>query len=437
MLWRLARAASVALIIVSVAEGSSLEGRADQVRFGLNAYLGNLGNTEIRGSLVKSAAEDRSNYLDAVADLGVTAIRETFLNWADVEPVRGAGYDLEPFDDLVRKASERGIEIIALAYPFPDWATGAEKFEPDQLFGLMYELPKREFEQEFRNVVSTFAKRYSGQHQESIPLDVPIRKWIFSNELDAFDIAPDDYAFWLRVFWEEVKKVDPEAVVVTMGFRYFANNVKFLDDFLDSSFLQGPDFPYFDVMAFHVYPNDYDPNIYVMNANAGFIDRSLLKRDLSPDLWLMETGDRSTNERTQASDIVKYMIHGASVHRIRRVHLHGLWDIMDNHGWGVLEHAPTGKVPRRKASFTALKTFLEKTSDNRGVQFLGPGRYRVDGTEGNPVFVLWSEEPNIDTACLFPEESTLLVTNLQGETEEMPAGELDLAAEPVFVQVAR
>ena len=101
------------------------------VSFGINSYLGNIRHSDVRGHVAKPTAEDRTHYLDAARDLGVTAMRETFMNWAEIEPVQGKGYQFDAFDDIARKASERGIEILALAYPYPTWATGKEPTPPE------------------------------------------------------------------------------------------------------------------------------------------------------------------------------------------------------------------------------------------------------------------------------------------------------------------
>ena len=95
-----------------------------EVRFGLNSFLGNLDHSELRPPTVKTTAQDRTAYLDMVRALGVTSIRETFMNWAEIEPTRGGGYNYSPFDDFARKAADRDLEVIALFYPFPPWATG-------------------------------------------------------------------------------------------------------------------------------------------------------------------------------------------------------------------------------------------------------------------------------------------------------------------------
>ncbi len=426
------------VIVLAVTLPLSAPARAEDtpnpgVQFGLNSFLGNLRFSEVRGPIVRPTPEDRTNYLDAVRDLGCKSIRESFMNWAEIEPERGKGYQWGAFDDIALKASERGIEIIALAYPFPCWATGVAPTPPDQLFTLMYHLPKREFEKDFRSFMSAVVKRYCGRYPDSLPAKMPIRKWIFSNELDAFGVPADDYAFWQRAFWEEVKGADPGATVITMGFSHPANYLAFLEAFLNSPNLKGPAYPYFDVFAFHCYPVNYDPNIYVMNADEGYVRRALTAHAIDVDIWLMETGDRSVNEVKQASQDIKYLLHGAST-GVRRVNLHGLWEIGSEDHWGVLGDTPSGQVPVRKPSFTAFQTLLAKIGNNRGIEFLGPGRYRALLPGGKYIYVLWSEGPNTELMGLLT--GSVRVTNLRNEESTVAADRLKLTEEPVFVEAA-
>jgi len=422
-----------AAFLLSAAPVSGEHTSTGGVAFGLNSFLGNLRHCEIRGPLVKPTPVDRTHYLDAVRDLGVKSIRETFMNWAEIEPERGQGYELEPFDDIAKKASERGIEIIALAYPFPTWATGQAPTPLDQVFTPMWHLPKREFEQEFRAFVSAIVRRYCGKHPESLALETPIRHWIFTNELDAFGVHADEYAFWQKVFWEEVKQADPEAKVVSMGFCNLPGTA-FLDALLKSEELRGPDFPYFDILTFHIYPGLNAENVYAMNASAGNLRRSLTAHGVDVPLWLDETGDRSLDGAAQASQAVKLLIHGAST-GVCRVNLHGLWDIGENDHWGVLENTPSGQVPVRKPSFAAFQTFLAKVGSNQGVVFLGPGRYLALLPEGKSVYVLWAEGPNTEVGGLM--RGPVRVTTVRQEETTMDATDLKLTAEPVFVELLK
>ena len=93
------------------------------VQFGLVTYLSMLYNGTELGKSIKPSSTDRTLYLDAVRELGVSTIRETIVNWAEIQPERNGRYDFSFVDDLTRKASERGIEMVGLAYYFPPWAT--------------------------------------------------------------------------------------------------------------------------------------------------------------------------------------------------------------------------------------------------------------------------------------------------------------------------
>ncbi|MEO6435691.1 MAG: hypothetical protein ABIP55_08000 [Tepidisphaeraceae bacterium] len=406
---------------------------AGGVRFGLNCFLGNLQHSEIRGPLVRPTALDRTHYLDAVRDLGMTSIRETFMNWAEIEPQRGEGYELEAFDDIARKASERGIEIVGLAYPFPCWATGAAPTPKDQLFSSMWQLPRREFEQDFRVFVRSMVKRYCGQYSESLSLNIPIRQWIFSNELDAFKASPDECAFWQKVFCEEVKRTDPGAKVITIGLCVLPGTA-FLDAFLDSPELKGPGYPYFDAVTYHCYIGLNAKDIYMMNAAAGNIRRSLHARSIDAELWLDETGDRSPDRARQAAQDVKLLLHAAS-NGVSRVNLHGLWSFGETDLWGVLEDAQSGQVPTRKPSFTAFQTLQKMIGENRGVQFLCPGRYLAMLPDGRAVYGLWAEAPNLELFDLL--RGRVKVTTLRNEEKTIDAAELKLSDEPVFVEVLK
>lgn len=451
-------ASFAALVLLSGCDSQATQTTADAkdfppaatgVRFGINSFLGNLRHSEIRGPLVKTTDEDRTRYLDAVRDLGVTTMRETFMNWAEIEPEQGKGYQFDAFDDIARKASERDIELLALAYPFPPWATGTRPTPPDQVFTPMLRLPERQFEADFRRFVRTVVTRYCGRHAESLPLEHPIRHWIFGNEFDIPDykLSPDEYAFWLKAFYEEVKAADPGAQVSPMGYcnPWYPN---FLDRFLSSNNLQGPAYPYFDFFTYHVYPfNDFGDTLWTslngcgdfssMDVAANRIRTCLQKHGVEVDLWLDETGASRVDGAEQAELAIKTVVHGAST-GVRRVYLHGLWDLTIppdkniNNCWGVLENTPSGQVPVRKPSFTAYQTMLRLIGRNEGVHCLAPGRYQATLPGGKSVYILWSEPAKEGK----PEflKGNIRVTTLQNQQETIDATGLVLTKHPVFIE---
>ena len=94
------------------------------VRFGINCHLGETGNDEVRGASLRPTAEDRTRYFDSWPTGGHRDSRRLGLggNRAGMWQRLPAG----AAHDLVQKASERNIEIVAMVYAFPDWATGAK-----------------------------------------------------------------------------------------------------------------------------------------------------------------------------------------------------------------------------------------------------------------------------------------------------------------------
>ncbi len=148
-----------------------------------------------------------------------------FGNWADIEPERGKGYRFEPFDDLVQKASDRGIEIIALVYPDPRRGPPAPRrcrsSEPVR-HTIRYELPKRECEEsDFRRFVRAMVTRYCGQRPESLRAESARSAIGFSTmSWMPVPVSLDEYAVWLKIFHEEVKAIDPEPlkVIANAGF---------------------------------------------------------------------------------------------------------------------------------------------------------------------------------------------------------------------------
>lgn len=416
--------------------GLTIAGELKDVRFGLNSFLGNIAYSELRHpDYVKSTSQDRTHYLDAVRDLGVTTIRETFMNWAEIEPERGKGYRFEAFDDLARKASERGIEIIALAYPFPCWATGAKPASSAFQSKPMFELPDQKYDADFRRFVHAVVVRYCGQRPESLPLKLPIRTWILSNEPDLAppstrNVSPDDYAFWLKAFHEEVKAADPGAKVVTAGLAHGKSD--YMERVLASKNLEGPNYPYFDVVAFHSYlpASNATAALSRMDQCSAVQSGSLRKRKLIAEIWMTETGSVCFDSQSQVDANTIAVVHAAST-GVSRVNLQGLWDIPGYAG-GLLANSPSGQVPVRKPLFAAYQTLIRLIGQNQGVERLAPARYRVLLPDGKMVYFVWAEDSTKNKLDFL--NGRVRVTDLQGSQQETNVGEVKLTSHPLFVE---
>src|ERR1700730_58682 len=109
MRWYLAGCVTY-LLVVSVF-GKEAEVWERPVDFGLVTYFSLRHTGTELGNSIKPASDDRTHYLDAFRELGVATIRDAIINWAEVQPERDGSYDFGYLDDLMRKASERGIDI--------------------------------------------------------------------------------------------------------------------------------------------------------------------------------------------------------------------------------------------------------------------------------------------------------------------------------------
>jgi len=419
--------------------------RPHSVEFGVDSYLADYHLGTELGASIKASPIDRTNYLDAVRDLGATTMREEFMSWSLIQPRRGGEYHYEVMDDLVGKASERGIRILGLTYFFPPWATVGEDRPWNYKGGQdgRYQLPRREFESDFKQFVRKSTSRYCGCQPESLRLKTPVREWVFMNEPEGYggiNLGADEYAHWLRMFYEQVKSVDPVATVVAPALAVpgiwqqgkFAG--KFLDHLLSSQELNGPNYPYIDVVDFHVYPafmGSAEPDLYGVNLSYNYVRDALAAHNLNLPLWLTEMGDNSGNLTRQADLDVEYAVHAASV-GVDRVYVFGLWDYGESL-WGLLEDTPSGQIPVRKPSFVAYQTLLKKLTDNQGVEFLGPGRYRVLRETENPTYVLWA--PGEYSQLPLFLHGRIRVTDLQNHEQEIGAGSLKLTEHPVLVEV--
>ena len=103
--------------------------------------------------------------LDRARDANVVLVR-TIVSWTDVAPNRPAepadpfdpAYRLDDVDDLVRRAQQRGIELLITIWGTPEWANGGRP--PNR--------PPRDPD-ELEDFAAALAGRYSGRHEARQP----------------------------------------------------------------------------------------------------------------------------------------------------------------------------------------------------------------------------------------------------------------------------
>jgi hypothetical protein len=422
---------------------------------------------------------DRAIILDEMRRMGLHHLREAIMQWGEAEPHRGAGYDFSLMDDLVRKAAERNIQLLGIFTGLPLWATGGTAGQLNMMQSDPRTFaPKREFEGDFRRFVRAAVRRYGNTPDRLPGLRLPIRHWEFYNEVDAgWFQEPDDYAYWLKAFTEEVRRADPSAKVLTAGFASVAVTVArpphrqdpaYLEKLLKSPNLQGPGFPYFDVLNIHNYPVayggtpitgdvlkeftsrnptvtpttsivGYEPLLASLDVMMAYVRRVMAIHQINLPVWLTEIGDNSqfTGPEEHASRLVKYYVHAASV-GFARVYQFCLYDLGLEPGqgeWGIMKLTVSGQRPPEKPAYVATATFLSHFKRVERVSFVGPGVYRLELDTDEEAFWIWKAG---DRAVL-PRELTgqLRVIDLKGNERRIKADGLEVSRAPQLVYPSR
>lgn len=190
------------------------------------------------------APRDRKLEAEAAGVCGAKIIR-TKSHWHSIQP-RENVWNYQDFDELVKLFGEQGIQLQAGFGYGARWAAPESTRNSRKWTDWHRAMPNLDA---WRKYVSTTAARY----RESI------RYWEVWNEPDLYSFAhfgAEDYAKLLKSAWEEVKKVNPRAIVMNGGFasvRPMGNpkkdNVQFQKEILRNC--RG----YYDLHAHHEHSN--------------------------------------------------------------------------------------------------------------------------------------------------------------------------------------
>ena len=214
--------AGVALAIaLLVAATPGRAGAGEASPYGVNAHA--------------PAGDDLRLLLDRAQEARIGWIRIDFL-WSIVEPSRGKR-EWALYDEIVREARARGVEIYASLGGTPAWATDGPPGS-----GVPRDVA------DWRAFVSGSARRYRGR----------VKAWGVWNE-------PNLSAFWagtraqyldllLRPAAEEIRKADPDALVCGPELAHLTSGGASWYDWLLESMRRARDV--IDVVTHHVYDRD-------------------------------------------------------------------------------------------------------------------------------------------------------------------------------------
>lgn len=195
--------------------------------------------------------------MDMIAEAGFGYIRQIF-GWYEIEPERDVYINIwgestwAKYDRMVDLAAERNIEIIARLEKPPRWS----REEQDRID----EFPDGPPDDiaDWVNFVEQVATRYQGRISHYQIWNEPN----LEGEWGGHPIDPVAYVELLRVAYETIKEIDPDAVVLLAGLaptdqRGPVNLNEFL--FLQAVYDAGGA-AYFDIATVMVYGYGYSPN---------------------------------------------------------------------------------------------------------------------------------------------------------------------------------
>lgn len=149
--------------------------------------------------------------------------------WDKIEKEKGASYEWEEADDVVRYWQSRDQAILATIWPFAQWDQNSCHTDDPKVkdpFGTeMIRMNSICHVEPFQNWVRTMSERYDGDGIDDMPgLKYPITHWEISNEPDMqtpeltfFQSGNGAYEEIFRLAHDEIKTANQDAKVLFAG----------------------------------------------------------------------------------------------------------------------------------------------------------------------------------------------------------------------------
>jgi polysaccharide biosynthesis protein PslG len=173
-------------------EEPTVDGLFDSPEYGVQAFM-----------WWRPEVADRD--LNLVRDMGFNWVKQDFA-WREIEGAGKGIFDWSRTDAIVQLVEEKGLNLLVRLDRQPGWATSGRCDEG-------HEMGPPENMQDWADFVSAVATRYQGRVGAYAIWNEPnlAREWC--------DEPPDPeaYAELLRMAYEEIKAVDPDAIVISAG----------------------------------------------------------------------------------------------------------------------------------------------------------------------------------------------------------------------------
>jgi hypothetical protein len=391
---------------------------------------------------------------------GAEAIREAGAEWihlgiewrqlapTDTTPVNE--YDWEPFDIAMNTAREYGFRVMVTLGGNPCWAASFSRGPVDRVDISRFVEYVEAVVRRYKDIVHYWAI-YNEPDAASVVRTAPDCRDPASTMLNAFGDHPQEYVDALRIAFQTIRSIDPNASVVLGGIafdNFSSEGGPFVADFLAEILSRGAG-EYFDIMNFHYYP-DYDWR-WERDGLPGIVGKTLAIRQLLEDHGLdkpiicSELGDSSgqiypgdaRSRHTQARAVIMLYARAFSA----GIGL-GVWYNMNDyqspndpfrfHGLLDAEYRPKPAL----SSYHTLASCLRDQVFQRALGRTEWGASNVEGylfqneSQSGETIILWSRDGSTQVIALPAGVTSVL--DMFGEPK--PFGEyLPIDGDPVFI----
>jgi hypothetical protein len=244
------------------------------------------------------------------------------LNWYLSEPSKGV-YDFSVFDKAYQGAKKHNLFVFeVLIVTTPDWANGTS-------MPAHKALPRKEYTQEYKNFVQTFARRYPD-----------LKKYSFWNEPNGCgSSAPDrcgwtddsvrEYAYWLDVTYKALKEVDPNLRLAVGGLD--GNDLSFIDRLHES-----PGGRSYDAFSLHPYNWHGPADLHGVKQVYEKVQKPIVITEFG---WSVTPGNDRSSSPEQVAEYLRQTFDTLLTDQfsfIEAVSLHTITDFSDNPRMGLI-----------------------------------------------------------------------------------------------------
>lgn len=259
---------------------SDLAGRSTETRVGVNV------------SLEEYSGADLDRAFALIRDGGFTIVRQHFY-WNEIEP-RQNEFQWDQWDRLVARATESGLQIVAVIDTTPVWAR--DPGEAD-----LVNAPPRDVN-DYARFIATFVQRYARRDDPAGRLYIQI--WDNPNVHPFWgrrNADPFEYTALLRASAIAARAVNPNVQIISAGLAPSEELIREHPDFSDVLFLRGMydagAREYFDILSAKPYgmwsgPDDRRVAMDAFNFSRAILlrDEMIAHGDANKPVWAVEFG---------------------------------------------------------------------------------------------------------------------------------------------------